>query len=136
MNGIAVRYSLLTLAMVGAMYWSSSVPDVSTTGQDPAVLLVFNVSHAPLFAGLAYCWLKAVSNGDLPSRADYWVTFLGAGTCAVFDEWHQSFVPGRHASVSDLLLDFAGIGGVLLFVHLRTATARSVPEAVDARCVK
>jgi VanZ family protein len=42
------------------------------------------------------------------------------------DEWHQSFVPGRHASLVDFLLDIVGIGGMLLMVRLSASAAREV----------
>ncbi|MET0101279.1 MAG: VanZ family protein [Sedimenticola sp.] len=43
---------------------------------------------------------------------------------ATFDEWHQSFVPGRVPSLPDILNDLLGAGLALLFAvlfRLRTA---------------
>jgi hypothetical protein len=42
---------------------------------------------------------------------------------AVADEWHQSFVPSRDASLSDVFLDIAGI--VLVLFLMRIGMSRS-----------
>ncbi len=116
------RYTLLTLALLAAIYWMSSLPDVSGTEPDPLIQLVSNLAHAPLFAGLAFCLLKTLSAGQAGQEVSwrvYWAVFLGAGTFAALDEWHQSFVAGRYPSVTDFLLDLTGIVGMLLILRLR-----------------
>ena len=126
------RYSLLTAALLAAIYWMSSVPDLGTTESDALMLLAQNVAHAPVFAVLTFCWLKALSGGlEISGQASAFAG-VASGMCAVLDEWHQASVPGRHASVGDLLLDIAGIAAMLVIVRLtrlRTdATRRSQPR--------
>ena len=111
------RYGLLTAALLSAIYWMSSVPDLGTES-DALVLLASNLSHAPLFAVLTFCWLKTLSGALEISGPVYGFASLASGAFAVLDEWHQSSVPGRHASVGDLLLDIAGIGAMLVIVRL------------------
>ena len=50
------------------------------------------------------------------------VIALGVG---IADEIHQAYVPGRDASVTDVLLDFVGIALVLFFAFrlLKTKTS-------------
>jgi len=120
------RYGLLTAALLSAIYWISSVPDLGTES-DALVLLASNLSHAPLFAVLTFCWLKTLSGALEISGPVYGFASLASGAFAVLDEWHQSSVPGRHASVGDLLLDIAGIGAMLVIVRvtrLRAGEAR------------
>jgi len=112
------RYSLFTVAWLAAIYWMSSIPDLTTTESDPLVLLASNLAHAPVFAVLTFCWLRALSGALEISGAAYGFAALATGMCAVLDEWHQSSVPGRHASVGDLFLDVAGIGAMLVIVRL------------------
>jgi hypothetical protein len=111
------RYGLLTAALLAAIYWLSSVPGLGTVS-DPLVLLASNLSHAPLFAVLTFCWLRVLSGELEISGPAYWFASLASAACAVLDEWHQSSVPGRHASVGDLLLDIAGIGAMLVVVRI------------------
>ena len=92
------------------------------------VLLLSNLSHAPVFAGLAYCMLKTLG-GRNASREHYAAAFVVTTLVAVFDEWHQSFVPGRTSSATDLLLDCAGIATMLIGVRLRHLSVRRECEA-------
>jgi VanZ family protein len=121
------RYGFVTAALLTVVYRLSSTPDVGTTPSAPLVLLLMNISHVPLFAILAFCWLKTVSGDHDVSGMRYGLAALATGACAALDEWHQSFVPGRHPSANDLLLDLAGIGGMLIAVHVmagRSSSAR------------
>jgi VanZ family protein len=125
------RYGLVTAAWLAAIYVSSSIPDLSTTQSDPLMLLAQNLAHTPVFAVLAFCWLRTLSNWPEISGAAYAGAALAAGVCAVMDEWHQASVPGRHASIGDLCLDTAGIFVMLVTVRLTRlradATRRSEP---------
>ena len=112
------RYGLLTVAYVAAIYWLSSRPDLGPVRHGPLLRLLMNLGHAPIFAGLAFCVVKALRRvGE--SWARYALAFAVCGVCAALDEWHQSFVPGRTASISDFILDLAGIFGMLLILQLR-----------------
>ena len=133
------RFGFLTVAWIGAIYWLSSRPDLSTTGSDPVVQAASNLAHIPLFAGLAFCWLKTLSAKHEISWWRCGLTFLGAGTYAALDEWHQSFVPGRQASVGDVLVDLAGIGGMLLILRvqaLRLSASQKSNPRISCTCVK
>jgi VanZ family protein len=123
------KYGFLTVVWMGGIYWLSSRPDLSTTESDEAVQIASNLAHVPLFAGLAFCWFKALSGKQAVSWWPCGLTFLGAGAWGVLDEWHQSFVPGRVASVGDVLLDLAGVGGMLVFLHLRARAVRGIHAA-------
>jgi VanZ like protein len=62
--------------------------------------------HVPLFAGMASVTLWAIVGVPHPVRAA-----LVMAACMIFaasDEWHQSHVPGRVSSLSDLRLDALG----------------------------
>ncbi len=69
--------------------------------------VVVNAAHVPLFAGLAVATAWSIRGGRVLRAV--WVG-VACMTFAIFDEWHQSFVPGRHFSASDIGLDAAGIG--------------------------
>jgi len=105
----------LPLLIMGALYWLSSLPGTPLP-DDPALYAVFywvppsvqNALHVPVYAALAWAWFQVLVS---------WLRMPVAraiGACAiasaygVFDEWHQSFVPGRYASLTDVTLDVAG----------------------------
>jgi len=96
--------------------------EIEVRPRDGLLTLASNLLHIPIFAGLTFCVFQAISarggRQGIPGRFAA-LTFLGAGALAALDEWHQSFVPGRDASVGDFLLDLVGIGGMLLFLQLK-----------------
>jgi len=112
------RYGLLTAAYLAAVYRLSSLPDLGPGEGDSLGRVAFNLSHVPLFAGLAWCVLKSLPGARRGGWTGYALPFAVSALCAALDEWHQSFVPGRHASVGDFLLDLAGIGTMLLLLCL------------------
>ena len=102
---VPIRAVLVGLYM-GLLFTLSSIPgqELRRLGFSWAVV---NAAHVPLFAGLAVATAWSIRGGRV-LRA-LWVS-VACMTFAIFDEWHQSFVPGRHFSTSDVALDAAGIG--------------------------
>ena len=65
-----------------------------------------------LILGLSLAWGKRRTESDVSGLL---FLLMGMGYGAL-DEWHQSFVPGRHASVGDWVADSAGVMlGLVLF---------------------
>jgi VanZ family protein len=124
------RHSLLTVAYLAAIYWLSSLPDLGGPGQGPLLLLLMNIGHAPLFAGLAFCVTNSLRRIGEPG-ARYALALAVSGACAALDEWHQVFVPGRNASIGDFAVDLVGIGAMLLILWLR-ARAKEAHRAPAA----
>jgi VanZ family protein len=114
-------YGLLSLAYMAVIYSLSLVPDVGSKDQDAVVGLAASLLHIPGYAGLTFCVRQALAEGDARLRRSVLsvLVFLAAAACAALDEWHQSFVPGRTASMGDFLLDIAGSGAMLLFLRIR-----------------
>jgi VanZ family protein len=120
---IAVTWAAL-LAYAAVIYWLSSRSSV------PLPLDLFpgedKVLHAWEYAGLAVLLAVAqLQSGISPWRAGT-IAVLGAIAFGASDEWHQSFVPGRDASLFDLAADAVGAaaGTALLFAALRRRRAR------------
>jgi VanZ family protein len=72
------------------------------------------VAHVGLYTvlGATLAWGETRVARRLPLL----LVFLGVGY-GVLDEWHQSFVPGRHPSMGDVLADAVGV--ILGFSILR-----------------
>jgi VanZ family protein len=117
---LSAGYGLAAIGYMTGIFLLSSWQ----TSHAPASPLVLKLLHLPLFAGLAASLLLGLTQGHW-SRAVSWqgygVIALVAGSYAAFDEWHQSIVPGRSASVGDVLLDCVGI---TLFLALHRLIAR------------
>ena len=65
--------------------------------------------HAARFFLLGLLAWRAGRSGEGWGTARTAATILvGAALWGVSDEWHQSFVPGRHVDAADLLADLAG----------------------------
>ena len=130
------RYGLLTLIYLVGIYWLSSLPELGVGTGDPLVQLASNLFHIPLYAGLTFCLLKALS-GRQRRQGTSWglsgLTLLGTGAFAALDEWHQAFVPGRSASVGDFLLDFVGIVAMLLIVRRLVADSEQLRQQPQGR---
>ena len=90
----------------------SSVPGNSLLGKASlGRQVITNLAHVPIYALLSFLWFKSLASTR--SGKSYfvikWSILVGLVVFAIFDEIHQSFVPGRSASFMDLTLDFIGI---------------------------
>lgn len=93
--------------------------------------------HIAEYAGLGALTARALrrtKTGLGPGAAA-----AGLAACALFgviDEWHQSFVPGRHASAGDVLADVTGAGlaltGLMTLIG-RPLRARDGTPAIEIR---
>jgi VanZ family protein len=94
-----------------------------------SIFLLTVVAHLILYGVLGLLLLFAVTGTDRPSRTSIIVTILFTVLYGVSDEFHQSFVPGRDASVFDVVVDTVGaavavIGGSYARSALHAATFR------------
>lgn len=122
---LAVRYAqarsnkaniALPLLAAAALYWLSSMPGIPLP-DDPAHYALFywispsiqNVLHIPTYACLAWAWHWALGAWLRSSGAQTICACAIASAYGVFDEWHQSFVPGRYGSFADVALDILGV---------------------------
>jgi VanZ family protein len=85
--------------------------------EDPLVDLLFKkTAHFTAYAILALLIWRALPPGRWVWAVAWLVTVLYAGS----DEWHQSFVPGRHPSPWDVLIDASGaLAGLLVLWRVR-----------------
>ena len=94
------------------LFFLSAVPDLPETGLLSRVPAGDKLVHLGLYAVLGAClaWGHRRHPGRPPSRAWVHVALIVAGALyGATDEWHQSFVPGRDASVLDWLADLCGV---------------------------
>jgi VanZ family protein len=109
-----VRFAF-PVALMTLIYVLSAQPDLST-GLGFWDLVLRKLAHAGIFGALTLLWFRAL--GPLTARAlavAATISFL----YAITDEYHQSFVSGRHGSVLDVGIDAIGIGAAALLVRSR-----------------
>lgn len=64
-------------------------------------------------------------------RVPVWVIVILIGmACAMMDEFHQSFVPGRNPAIVDVVIDTVGVGVGMGMVLLVTKGCRKKTEQV------
>jgi VanZ family protein len=106
------------LALMGLIYFLSAQPDLST-GLGTWDLILRKIAHATAYAALCFLWWRALRHTGLDGHAVV-VAWLVAVGYAITDEWHQTFVTGRHGSPLDVLIDAAGAGAAALLVTRRS----------------
>ena len=133
--GVNVRFALWTLLYLGGIYALSSIPEPPARDAHAWLMLVSNLAHAPVFAGLAVLVLKALS-GTHGAHYRYVTAFLVTAACGALDEWHQSHVPGRVCSIADFLADACGAAAAVAFLRARLyedrASALALPFCILA----
>ncbi len=107
---------LAVLAVAVAIFGLSSIPAESLFTPGPPEGLVNAVfkktAHVAFYGALAGALQRAL---DLRPGSWRWA-LLAAGLYGVSDEWHQSFVPGREATLRDVAFDVLG-AGLGLWLH-------------------
>lgn len=68
-----------------------------------------NLLHVPLFGLLQFLWLWALVRSGMPRGRALLFGALISLSYGAFDEWHQMFVPGRYASLTDMYLNLLGV---------------------------
>ena len=109
----------------------SSIPD-SDSWNGPVVTTFFNAMHVPLFGAVAWCCYRTLAKGRDLSIPALVLAFVASLSYALFDEWHQSFVAGRNASTSDVIVDVIA-ASLTLFLIARWSALRAVPLGTSSR---
>ena len=112
MSVMNFKYLLLGLLNISLIAYVSSIPDHSLWGDGSLnKRIISNLAHIPAYALLTFLWLRAFDRKKYGSHFPIANTLILIGLVlfAVSDEFHQSFVPGRTASLMDVGLDLVGI---------------------------
>ena len=114
---------LYPIAYMGMIYILSSIPGAPVASENSTAMFlswlppdIQNLLHVPLYAGLAFLWCKALRVSRTPVRLISITALLLTAGYGLLDEWHQSLIPGRYCSATDVLADISGaIIGTWLF---------------------
>ena len=105
------------LALMALIFFFSHQPDLSS-GLGVWDTIGRKIVHAAEYALLCLLWWRAFLGSTMRSRA------LAAAAAvsfayAISDEFHQSFIEGRHGSPVDVVIDAFGIAAAALWIRSR-----------------
>jgi VanZ family protein len=106
---------------MGVIFFFSAQPSLNS-GLGVIDHIGRKVIHFSEYALLCFLWwraLRSVTN----ERIAVLLAFVLASGYAITDEFHQTFVEGRHGTPVDWLIDSAGAG--LVAIHLWRTRVRS-----------
>lgn len=106
------------LYMVG-IFLLSSIPDQgeANLALNPLGWISPNLQnflHIPVYGGLACLWFWALRHWLTTTGLKYLLAFILTLAYGLADEWHQTFVPGRYGSFTDISLNVIGAITALL----------------------
>lgn len=107
-----------------AIFFFSAQPGSSLPAFDWADQIIKKGGHMIGYALLGFSYWRAFDFND----EKRWIVWFLAMLYALTDEFHQSFVPGRHPSLWDVIL-FDNLGVLLsLWVAHRFRTGKRLPR--------
>ena len=110
------------LLLMGAIFFFSHQPSLDS-GLGPIDLIGRKLIHFAEYALLCFLWWRALVTVTSPGRAALWAFLLASGY-AITDEYHQTFVDGRHGSPLDWAIDSAG--AAVVAIRMRRARVGAV----------
>jgi VanZ family protein len=99
------------LVLMGVIFFFSAQPDLGT-GLGVWDTILRKAAHMAEYGLLWFLWQRALRT------ATPWPAVAITLAYAVSDEYHQTFVEGRHGSPVDVLIDAAGVA-VAVTLHTR-----------------
>lgn len=107
------------ILMMAAIFGFSSIPSKEMPSFGLFDFSVKKGGHALGYGLLAFAFWRGLRWGkkdSLKSVQTMWIAWAMAVAYSATDEFHQSFVPGRHAAVTDVMIDAAGAALMLFLV--------------------
>src|SRR5918997_1754007 len=108
------------LVLMGLIFFLSHQPSLDS-GLGVIDLIGRKLVHFAEYALLCFLWWRALATVTTPERAALWAFLIASGYAAT-DEYHQTFVEGRHGTPVDWAIDSAGAAAAA--IGLRKARTR------------
>ena len=99
---------------MGLIFFLSARPDLPRAPEPWFDLLLKKIGHACVFGVLAWFYLRGLRGYVQAGGILRVVSAVLAVAYALSDEYHQTFVPGRHGTWSDVGVDTVGVCAAML----------------------
>jgi VanZ family protein len=106
------------LVLMGVIYALSAQPDLSS-GLGTFDLILRKIAHMAEYGLLVFLWWRALKD-PAPPRAAVGLAVAASLAYAATDEYHQSFVEGRHGTPVDVAVDAVGMAVVAALILARS----------------
>jgi len=106
-----------TLILALLIFILSSIPRL--TVPDIGFSLTDKLCHFLEFGIFGFFLQRSFSSINMKVNYKFIIVFILGSLYGVFDEFHQSFIPGRTASFADILADSLGIVFAQIFYYVR-----------------
>lgn len=121
-----VWYWLPVIVWCGLIFVQSAYPTPGKLPSWPHFDKVLHMCGYALLGGLVCRALETIGSIRERRMRRFLVGLVLATLYGLTDEWHQSFVPGRSATVADALADMVGAGvGSAVWLMLRARLNRT-----------
>ena len=107
------------VALMALIFFLSAQPDLSS-GLGGWDILLRKIAHAGVYAALTLLWWRAFRATGAADHRPVAFAWMIAIAYSATDEWHQTFVAGRHGSPLDVLIDAGGASAAALLALRRT----------------
>jgi VanZ family protein len=109
------------LALMGLIFFFSAQPDLNS-GLGVVDLIGRKLVHAGEYALLCFLWWRALRS-VIPERRAALLALVIAFAYSCTDEFHQTFIHGRHGTPVDVAIDMVGAASVTVALRRRRAGA-------------
>ena len=103
-------YTVITICYMLLITFLSHIPQEdlpkSVSSGPDNIDLIF---HFAEYLILGFLLFRSITSDELLTFHPFYGSLLIGISFAILDEFHQSFVPGRHMSLIDMLFDSAGV---------------------------
>jgi VanZ family protein len=106
------------LALMAVIFALSAQPDLSS-GLGTWDLILRKIAHMAEYGLLVFLWWRALG-GAVPARTAVGLALAASLAYAATDEYHQSFVEGRHGTPVDVAVDAVGMAVAAALIVWRT----------------
>jgi VanZ family protein len=107
------------VALMGLIFFLSAQPDLSS-GLGGWDILLRKLVHAGEYALLTLLWWRALRETQTEPVRAVALAWAIAIAWSATDEWHQTFVSGRHGTPLDVLIDAGGASAAALWAMRRS----------------